>query len=242
VRLTAAGEAFLAGARRTVAAADAAVAHARRAAASQLGVVHVGYSWSARFETLPALLQAFGARRPDVELVAEEMWNARMAEALLAGTIDVAIALCPEIAHDLRYQPLRRERVRAVVSADHPLAREDAIDLAALADEEFLLFPRDLAPRLYDFLVQLCRSAGFEPRHGTRSLHTQWTVRAWDDDVVGLVPRSVELDLPASLRAVPVRTPPDQIETQLVWRGDVGTPLVAAFVEECRGAFPLAEA
>src|SRR5262245_3820939 len=104
VKLTAAGAALLAGARRTLAAADAAVAAAQRVAASEAGVLHVAYSWSARFETLPALAQAFERSRPGVELIAEEMWNARMPDALRAGGVDVALALCPEVVDDLAYE------------------------------------------------------------------------------------------------------------------------------------------
>src|SRR5215831_19914148 len=73
VKLTEAGEALLVGARRTLAEAEGAVTAAKRTAAGELGVLRVGYVWSARFETLPALGRALTGHRPDVELVAEEM-------------------------------------------------------------------------------------------------------------------------------------------------------------------------
>src|SRR6266508_5918440 len=63
VRLTEAGEVFLEGARRTLAESDAAVASAQRAGAGEIGRLLIGYSWSARFEILPALGRAFTARR-----------------------------------------------------------------------------------------------------------------------------------------------------------------------------------
>src|SRR5919197_4295883 len=97
VALTEAGRVLLDGARRTLAEAERAVTAARRAGAGELGSLRIGFSWSARFETLPALGRAFKARRPEVELLTEEMWNARMIEALRAGAIDLAISLCAEI-------------------------------------------------------------------------------------------------------------------------------------------------
>src|SRR5262245_30725450 len=139
VTLTEAGNALLDGARRTLAEAESAFAAAKRAAAGELGSLRIGFSWSARFETLPALGHAFRVERPEVELLTEEMWNSRMTPALRDGTIDVAVALCPEIAGDLTYVPIRRERVVVLLSASHPLARETKIDLGALADEEFVL-------------------------------------------------------------------------------------------------------
>src|SRR5262245_57801841 len=87
VALIEAGNALLPRARPTLAAAEAAVAATKRAAAGELGSLRIGFSWSARFETLPALGQAFRLERPDVELLTEEMWNSRMTLALRDGTI-----------------------------------------------------------------------------------------------------------------------------------------------------------
>src|SRR5262245_39648391 len=148
VRLTEAGTALLAGARRTLSEADAAVSAARRAAAGEGGRLRIGHNWSSHFETLPALGRAFAVAHPDVELLTEEMRPNRMPPALRSGTIDVALALYPDVVGELSYLPVRRERIVAVLSSSHPLAHEEAIALGALADE-FLLFPREFAPRLH---------------------------------------------------------------------------------------------
>jgi DNA-binding transcriptional LysR family regulator len=137
VKLTDAGRAFLAGARRTLADADRAAQDAKRAAAGELGQLRIAYSWSTRFETLPALGRAFTAGHPDVELLAQEMWNARMPAAFASGSIDIALSLCPEIAAELELAPIRKERLVALLPEAHPLAPEDAIPLSALADHEF---------------------------------------------------------------------------------------------------------
>jgi DNA-binding transcriptional LysR family regulator len=237
VKLTEAGAAFLAGARRTLAEADAAVVDARRAANGELGRLRLGYSWSARFETLPVLGRAFTSRRPDVELLAEEMWNVRMPAALRSRTIDVAVSLCPDIAGELAYVPIRTEPVVALLASTHPLATESGIGLDELGDESFLFFPRELAPRLHDFFVSLCRSAGFEPRQDGESFHTRWTIGSWEAETVALVPRSVSRDLPEGVVAVQIAAPADPCETQLVWRRDDDSPTVAAFVELAADVF-----
>ena len=108
VRLTDAGRAFLDGARRTLADADRASEDANRAAAGELGQLRIAYSWSTRFETLPALGRAFRATYPDVELLAQEMWNARMPAAFASGSIDIALSLSPEIAAELQLEPIRK--------------------------------------------------------------------------------------------------------------------------------------
>lgn len=238
VKLTEAGRTLLDGARRTLADAERAVNAARRAAAGELGSLRLAFSWSARFETLPALGQAFRAQRPDVTLLTEEMWNARMASALRGGSIDVAVALCPESAGELAYEPIRRESVVALLGTQHRLAGERAIALGALHEEAFVLFPRELAPRLYDVLIGLCRRAGFEPKVRSESFHTGWELRVLAElPVVALVPASVTRDLPEGVTAVELSDPFDPLETDLVWRADDSSATVEAFLEIARGVF-----
>jgi LysR family transcriptional regulator, benzoate and cis,cis-muconate-responsive activator of ben and cat genes len=219
VNLTDAGRVFLEGARRTLAELERAGRDARRAGSGELGQLRVAYSWSARFETLPVIGRAFRASHPDVALLTEAMWNASMLPALRSGAVDVAIALCPETAAGFSYEAIRDEPVVAILPTAHPHANDDQLALEALRGDDFVMFPRELAPRLHDFLVDLCRRAGFEPHAGEGSFHSEWDLRTLADaNLVSLAPRAVSVDLPDGLAAVVVADPPDQIQTSLIWR------------------------
>jgi DNA-binding transcriptional LysR family regulator len=235
VSLTDAGEAFLEGARRTLAQLERAMSDARRAADGQSGSLRVAFSWSVRFQTLPAIGQAFRASHPDVALLTEEMWNARMAPALRSGAIDVALSLCPEIAGDLAYETIRTEPVIALVASSHRFARARSLELGALATDRFVLFPRELAPRLYDALVGVCRHADFEPVVRTESFHTGWQLQVLADvPVVALAPSSVAVDLPEGVVALPIEDDDACLETALVWRADDESAAGAAFRDVAR--------
>jgi DNA-binding transcriptional LysR family regulator len=239
VKLTEAGHAFLAGARRTLADAERAAEDAKRAAAGELGRLRIAYSWSARFETLPALGRAFRASHPSIDLMAQEMWNARMPPAFANGSIDVALSLCPEIAAELELAPIRTERLVALLPEAHPLTREEAIPLSSLADDEFILFPREIAPRLHDSFVSLYRRAGFEPRVRNESFHTGWDLGVLAEiPAVALAPQTAADGLPDGIVAVALSEPTDSLETCVVWRSDDPSPVVGAFVEVARSAFP----
>jgi DNA-binding transcriptional LysR family regulator len=238
VRLTAAGQTFLEGALRTLAELERARGDAQRAAAGDIGQVRVGFSWSARFETLPTIGRTFRASHPDVSLLTEELWNARMPPALRSGAIDVAVSLCPEITNELSYATIRSEPIVALLTDSHPLAGRGPIGLKTLADEGFLLFPRELAPRLYDFLTGACRRAGFEPTIRGESFHSGWELQILVDvDVAALVPASVALDLPAGIAATPIDDPAERLETALVWRSNDSSPANRAFREVAQAAF-----
>jgi DNA-binding transcriptional LysR family regulator len=238
VRLTDAGHAFLEGARRTLADAERAAEDARRAAAGELGSLRIGYSWSTRFETLPALGRAFQASHPDVRLLAQELWNARMPAAFATGSIDLALSLCPEIAPELELAPIRKERVVALLPEAHPLAGEQAIALSALAGQDFVLFPREIAPRLHDAFVAIYRRAGFEPPLRNESFHTGWDLGVLAElPAVAIAPQTVAAGLPDGIVAVPLSEPTDALETCLLWRNDDQSPTVAAFLATARSAF-----
>jgi DNA-binding transcriptional LysR family regulator len=238
VKLTDAGRAFRVGALRTLSDADRAVEDAKRAAAGELGRLRIGYSWSTRFETLPALGKAFASTHPGVELLAQEMWNAQIAPAFAKGTIDVAISLHPEIAAELELSPIRKERFVALLPRSHPLADEQAIPLSSLAGEEFVLFPREIAPRLHDAFVEIYRRAGFEPSLRTESFHTGWDLGVLADiPAVAIAPESVSAGLPEDLSAVALSEPTDSLETCLVFPRDERPPVVEEFVAVARSAF-----
>jgi DNA-binding transcriptional LysR family regulator len=238
VKLTEAGRAFLHGARRTLADAERAAEDAKRAAAGELGQLRIAYSWSARFETLPALGRAFRASHPDVELLAQELWNARMPAAFASGSIDVGLSVCPEIAAELELAPIRNERLVALLPEAHPLACEEAIPLSALADEEFIVFPREIAPRLHDAFMAIYRRAGFEPRVRNESFHTGWDLGVLAEiPAVAIAPQTVTAGLPEGITAVAISEPTDVLETCLVWRADDSSPAIAAFVAVARSVF-----
>lgn len=239
VRLTEAGGTFLDGARRTLAELDRARSDAQRAAAGEIGQLRIGFSWSARFETLPAIGRAFRASNPDVSLLTEEIWNARMLPALRSGVIDLAVALCPEVAGEFSYLTIRSEPVVALLAQSHPLAASGEIKLGALAEEGFLMFPRELAPRLYEFMIGLCRRAGFEPMVRGESFHSGWELQMLADvEVVALAPASVTLDLPEGIAAVLIAEPTDQLDTAIVWKKDDPSPTGRALRDAARRAFP----
>jgi DNA-binding transcriptional LysR family regulator len=238
VQLTDAGHSFLDGARRTLTELEHAESEAKRTAAGELGTLRVAFSWSARFETLPELGQAFRTNHPDVELRTEEMWNAKMPEALRSGAIDIAISLCPERVSECSYLTIRREPVVAVLAEAHALAASESTPLHALAGDKFLMFPRDLAPRLHDFMAGLCRRAGFEPKIHSGSFHTGWEIQILGEvPAVALVPASVERSLPEGIVGVRIDDPPDPIETGLVWRTDDSSAAGAAFRDVARSMF-----
>lgn len=141
---------------------------ARRAARGQTGAIRVGYTASSSFNVVvPHTLRAFRRDYPDVELALREANTAILAAALADGSLDAAfVRPAPELSGRFQFLLLSEETMLVAMPADHPRAGDEPVELASLARDPFLLFPREVGPTLYDLIVGACRGAGFEPVGG----------------------------------------------------------------------------
>jgi DNA-binding transcriptional LysR family regulator len=163
VELTAAGQALLEEAPLALAALERAAERTHLAGAGMTGTVRLGYPPPASFETLGAILAAVENDNPTMTVVASELFSAEIPGRLLAGELDVGLALHPEPVTGIRTEALRVEPLAALLSKRHHLANASPIPLAGLEHETLLLFPRELAPAYYDRIIRACQEAGFQP-------------------------------------------------------------------------------
>jgi DNA-binding transcriptional LysR family regulator len=163
VKLTAAGEALLEEAPLALATLERAAEHTRLAGAGITGTVRLGYPPLASFETLGAISVAVENDNPNMTVIPSELFSAEIAGRVLAGELDIGLALHPEPMTGIRSEVLRVEPLAAQLSKRHRLASASSIPLADLEHETLLLFPRELAPAYYDRIITTCERAGFQP-------------------------------------------------------------------------------
>ncbi|WP_063748988.1 LysR family transcriptional regulator [Streptomyces sp. NRRL B-24484] len=235
VSLTAAGEELLPAARRALGEVAAGLAAARRVATGETGRLRIGFAASLAPTVLPDLLRTFREHRPGVELDIREMTTAPQVAALHGHALDVGLMREPPEDPELVVEPLWSEGFVAVLPAGHRLAGLRAVPVAELAEEPFVLLPRDCGPTVHDRIVGVCREAGFEPRVAQRAVEWQ--------TVAALVGAGLGVSLaPAGVRRVRMRgvayraITPDRARTVvgLVRRRDDRNPLVARFAAEAR--------
>lgn len=235
VALTAAGEALLPEARRLLRDAESLRRNARQYAAGEAGTLAIGFVSTASFNLLPRLVPAFRSRRPGVRLELREATSDVQIPALLAGDLDVGFLIAASVPPPLAYVPLRREPMIAALPARRRWPAR--VPLGRLADEPFVLFPREVAPEWHDAIVALCRDAGFSPRIVQEAIQMQ--------TIVGLVAGGMGVALvPASLEhlrrdGVVYRRLAERsadAEVGLAWRVADDSPLTRAFVAEARAA------
>lgn len=143
--------------------ADATVADLRLLASGRTGHLCVGVFSNGAAELTPAVLSAFRAAWPRVELKAHTLDFADFESALLDGTVDVALVKLPLSDDRLVATPLYEEPRAVMLSARHPLADADQLPLHDILDEPF--FDIAEAPRPWaDFWLARADRGGIPPR------------------------------------------------------------------------------
>ena len=110
------------------------------------------------------LLAAVENDSPNMTVIASELFSAEIPGRVLAGELDLGLALHPEPMTGVCSELLRMEPLAALLSRRHRLADAQSIPLASLQHETLLLFPGELAPAYYNHIIAACGRAGFQPR------------------------------------------------------------------------------
>lgn len=159
VRPTPVGEQIVAQAERVLAEAGRVKELADAAGDPLAGPLRLGAIYTIGPYLLPSLVPRVKERAPNMPLMIEESFTARLVEALKRGDLDVAVLALPIEEPGLVAQPVYDEAFRVLVPAAHPWAkRRAAIDAAELLDEPLLMLGRGNCFR--DQVLDLCTHAG----------------------------------------------------------------------------------
>ncbi|MGV2899469.1 LysR family transcriptional regulator [Achromobacter sp. AGC78] len=166
VDLTEAGAQFLEDARAILASADRAIDTARRLGRGERGAITVGFTASAVFHPyLPRAIRAYRDRYPDVRVTLTESNTISLLRGLRLGEVDVAFVRPPYLLDpEFESERVLDEPMLVALPPDHALSRLRSVPIAALADEDFVLYPRPIGAGLYDAIQSACQRAGFAPR------------------------------------------------------------------------------
>jgi len=237
--LTPAGRALLEEAPLALGALERAAERARLAGAGIAGTVRLGYAPMAGYETLGAILTAVEHDSPNVTVVASELFSAEIPARVLAGELDIGLALFPEPMRGVRSEPLRMEPLALLLGTHHRLAGADSIPLTSLENETLLLFPRELAPGYYDRVIAACEQSGFQPRVRTFTdpPPPAMVARLRATREVGLPPASFAFHAAAAEPGVVARKivqPEIPVEWSILWAARAQSAAIARCLESAR--------
>jgi DNA-binding transcriptional LysR family regulator len=157
------GTVLLREARAVLARADRAVEAVRSAALGEEGTLRVGFLSSVANYLMPPVVRLFHDRHPAVRLEAEEMPVAALVAGARDGSLDAGLSR-PPLVDDLEVEEILREPVAAVLPEGHPLSGREALTLADLADEPWVLTARSSWPPWHRKYDEDFARVGYRPR------------------------------------------------------------------------------
>ncbi|MFE6864956.1 LysR family transcriptional regulator [Kitasatospora sp. NPDC057692] len=169
VRPTPLGERILPHARTAVASAAAVRTIAADHSGGLTGTVRLAAPTTVCQGLLPGLLHGWRTEHPRLTVRVFEGEDDELGVWLEAGTVDAAVLVDADPLPPGAV-PLGADSMHALLRRDHPLADEEAVDVADLEDDDFLLSEGGCERHIRDAY----RRAGvrFAPRHRIRDLNT----------------------------------------------------------------------
>ena len=165
IKLTRAGETFLETARRILTEVERGTENTKKAAREELGQLSIAFTAAALHTILPPIMTQFQQIYPDVELILTELCTEDQVEALQSDRIDLGFLHPPIRDRDrsLNLHLLQEDSILLAIPASHPLAEQEKIAIASLANQPLILYPRQKGPVIYEQFLRSCQLAGFVP-------------------------------------------------------------------------------
>jgi DNA-binding transcriptional LysR family regulator len=235
VELTAAGRTLLEESRHVIADFMTAIDAARRAARGETGSLTVAFASSVMFLKLPRIVRRFREEFPSVRLELRELGTGAQIVALRAGELDIGFVRQPPRDTELVMETMMKENLVLALSNRHPLAKRKRLRLIDVADEDFVLFPRDLAPGLHAHVLALCAEAGVHPRIVQTSRELITTISLVEAGLgVTIIPAAVQQLVSRDVRYYPIRSPLAVTRIDAAWRADNRSMVLPAFLDMAR--------
>jgi DNA-binding transcriptional LysR family regulator len=233
VGLTAAGAAFLVEARQIIAQVDRAARVARSAAGSsprlRVGIIDASY------DSMPQILHEVQARFPDLVIHQVEVSVPEQYQQLIDGRLDVGLGRAALAPAGVASHLFRQDPLGVLVPDGHRFTFLDGVPVATLAEEPLLLAEDAQAPEFNQFVVEMCRSAGFTPAVYEGTVES---IRAAADLVAGgrclyCVPSSCISALPGTIWR-PLVEPASHYPWSILWRATDTSDHVRAIISCAR--------
>jgi DNA-binding transcriptional LysR family regulator len=241
VQLTAAGTAFLREAQEILRRANEAQRLAQRAARGEVGILGIGFFGTASGPILPALVDTYRRKFPDVELRLFELDPDQQLAAFDEGRIDLGFTrtLPSDRRAEFEQEEVYNDQLAIALPTKHPLAKQKVIRLKSLASEPFVQFHRKGAPGLFDEVIATCRRTGFSPRIVNEPNFMATVMTLVESGLgVSLIPRCVRSLNRPHVVIRPITPKSERIPLCVAWRKSANNPTLAAFLDVLRAAIP----
>lgn len=231
VRLTDAGRTFYGRTCKILAQVDMAVSAVREVAEGTGGELIISNDWHFGGDLIAGTLAEFRTRHPRIEVVLQDRKIPDQVALLRGRRVHLGFVVRDMLGArtDLETLFIRRSRLLLALPARHRLARRESVRLAELADETWLTLDPHETPAYTQFLIRLCRLAGYTPLFGESATTPEGIIgRVASGYGIALMPEHIALPGNKHLRYVPTDCAP--LELCAAWHRDEKSELLKKYL------------
>lgn len=234
VTLTAAGEALVPEARRMLEEVEALPALVQRAATGEEGKLNLSFVSSADYSVLPPFLRRYRSKYPSIRIALQEATTDVQLELLVEGRVDAGLLIPPlpaKLRSVLDYLPVLEEPLILAAPAG-TIKGTRAVWLKDAPKLPLIIFPRPIAPALYDGIVGCFEQP---PEIGQEAIQMQTIVSLVSAGMgIALVPHSVGNLMRTGVEYRALRDQTPVVQTGVAWRRDNASPVLRGFIDLLR--------
>ena len=232
VSLTEAGRAFLIETQQIFRQLEEAISKSKKISRGEKGTLSIAFVSSAAYNIIPPILRKFRTLVPEVKLQLKELTTKEQLQWLAEERLDLGFVRPPVDKPEFNSQIILWETLVVALPENHFLADRDKISCQSLAEESFILFPRNLAPELYDRVITLCQQANFSPQVIKEAILMQTIVSLVSAEIgIAIVPESLQNLQRTGVIYKPLIEATPQPAIAIVWKKGERSPAVAKFIE-----------
>ncbi|MBH8554240.1 LysR family transcriptional regulator [Nostocaceae cyanobacterium CENA357] len=232
IQLTEAGKVFLQEAYQLLVQLETAIALTQKIGRGETGQLRIGFTSLVIYDLLPLILRQFHEQFLEVELVLRELTTSQQEQALRDSLIHVGFAHPPLEDDTLSYHCIHKQTLVVALSSTHLLAQEEHICVRSLLSEPLIMFPRYLAPGLYERIMSLFQQENFKPNITQEAIQMQTIIGLVSAGMgVAVIPSSLQNLQRSGIVYRPIFEQAPVIETAVIWQHNGLTPIVENFLQ-----------
>ena len=232
VELTEAGRVFLERAYEIVNRVDLSCDEVRRIHHGEGGQLILAFTGSMAFDPLPSLVRSFQEKFPNINIILRQFTTTEQIEALEERTIHAGFLIPPIDSDLLNLEIVREEPFVACVPNTHPLASyKGAIDLSQLANDLFVMTPRNAGSGYYDTIISLCQHSGFSPQKTQEAVELPTAISFVAAGIgVAILPSSIQFLKNDQIVYLPLKKTYTNYKFAIAWNKQETSPVVDSFI------------
>ncbi|MGP7818837.1 LysR family transcriptional regulator [Niallia sp. 01092] len=163
------------------------------------------------------LIASFHKKYPEITFQLVEDGSKRIEEKVLNDKLDLGVVVVSDNHDLLDYYSFVKEELKLIVPPSHRLANKQAVSLAELKNEFFIMFNQDFLLR--DWIIAACKKEGFVPSIISETSQLDFIQEMVASNLgITLLPESTSADLTADVRAINLSNPKIDWNLSIIWK------------------------